>query len=345
MSADGDTTTEPADWVTLTTASPMASPAVAATAVVPLPTADTSPTESTVAMVVSALDQETPTPSITRPIWSRTSAASCAVCPSAASATVSGVTATAVGTGATTVSAARPVTPAAVAVTSASPAPTPVTRPPSSTTATSVSLDAHSKSVPTTGCALASVASAASRSVSPATSVSAAGVSAMVLTSWATVTVALPDTEPAVAVIVAVPSPTAVTSPDALTVPTMVLLLAQLTVAPAIAWPFWSRTSARSCTVSPRAVSSAVAGVTITVVGRGGSGGGAGGSVEPSPQAAAQATVAIADVKTMKSRLRLFLPLARKVLTKRGRFNVSSFQRLPKAGERTPRVDRRSRDA
>ena len=77
----------------------------------------------------------------------------------------------------------------------------------------------------------------------------------------------------------------AVTSPDPLTVATEALLLVQVTPAPAITWPFWSRTSAVNCSVAPKAVSWAVAGVTVTVVGRGGSGGGVGGSVAPSPQA------------------------------------------------------------
>ena len=147
-----------------------------------------------------------------------------------------------------------------------------------------MSLVAHENSTSATGFPFASVASAARRSVSPATSVSAAGETATSLTSWATVTVAVPDAEPAIATIAAVPLPTAVTRPVELTVPTAVASLAQVTVAPAIAWPFWSRTSAESCTVAPSAASWAVAGLTVTVVGRGGSGGGGGGSVVPSPQ-------------------------------------------------------------
>ena len=104
---EGDTVTEPADCLTSTRASPAASPAVAVTVAAPLRTAVTNPDESTTATVVSALDQATGTPSIARPIWSRTSAESCAECPSAISTTVSGVTATVVGTEATTVNAPR----------------------------------------------------------------------------------------------------------------------------------------------------------------------------------------------------------------------------------------------
>ena len=110
--------------------------------------------------------------------------------------------------------------------------------------------------------------------------VAAAGDTATESGACATVTTAEPD-----AVTVASPLPAAVTSPEALTVATAAALLAQVTAAPAIVWPFWSRTSVESCTVAPSAGSSAVAGLTVTVVGRGGSGGGVGGSVVPSPQA------------------------------------------------------------
>ena len=250
---------------------------------------------------VSPLAQTTASASNARPSWSRTSAVSRTVSPRAVNTTVSGVTATVVGAGGTTTSSARPVTTDEVAVISTSPVPTPVANPASSTTATAVSLDAHeNSSTPATTWPFASVASAAKRSVSPATSVSAAGETATVLTSWATITVAVPDADPAVAVIVAVPLPAAVTSPWASTVATAALLLDQVTAAPAITCPFWSRTSAESCTVAPRAVSWVVAGVTATVVGRGGSGGG--GSVAPSPHAETQATPASAADSRMVMR-------------------------------------------
>ncbi len=97
---------------------------------------------------------------------------------------------------------------------------------------------------------------------------------------------AVPEAPPALAAIVTVPLPAAVTRPDPLTVAIEVVLLDQVTAAPAITCPFWSRTSAESCTVAPRAVSWVVAGVTATVVGRGGRG--VGGAVVPSPQAYAQ---------------------------------------------------------
>ena len=186
-----------------------------------------------------------------------------------------------VGTGATTVSSARPVIPAAVAVTSVSPASTPVTRPASSTIATAVSPDVHENSAPGTAWPFSSNASADRRSVSPSSTEAAAGDTVTVPTTWATVTAALPDAPPAIAVIVAEPLPAAVTSPDPSTSAKVASLLDQDTDAFVITSPYWSCTFAVSCTVASRAVSVDVAGVTVTVAGRGGSGF---GSV-PSPQA------------------------------------------------------------
>ena len=115
-----------------------------------------------------------------------------------------------------------------------------------------------------------------------------------------------PPTSPTVAVIVAVPLPTAVTNPEASTVATEASLLDQVTVAPAIACPFWSRTSAESCRVAPTAANSAVAGLSVTVVARGGStvGGAVGPSLSPPPHAEAAARPAT-TVHTRIVRLQL----------------------------------------
>ena len=67
-----------------------------------------------------------------------------------------------------------------------------------------------------------------------------------VATDCVTVTTVEPDADPPLAVIVAVPLPTAVTRPDASTVATDVSPLLHVTVAPAITLAFWSRTSAVS---------------------------------------------------------------------------------------------------
>ena len=237
VSAEGDTVTERATCITIANALPEIAPEVAVIVAVPLPSAVTNPAESTGATCGSLLAHVTTSSGIGRPIWSRTSAVSRTVSPSASNTTVSGVTATVVGAGTTTTSCARPVTPDEVAETSTSPTATPATNPVPSTTATVVSLDAHENPAPATPWPFASLASATRRSVSPNTSVSAAGVTSTVLTRWATVTVALPEADPAVAVIVAVPFPAAVTRPDPFTVATAVLLLAQVTVTPPMTCP------------------------------------------------------------------------------------------------------------
>ena len=87
-----------------------------------------------------------------------------------------------------------------------------------------------------------------------------------------TVAVAVPVAEPAVAVMVAVPGATAVTRPDALTVTTPMSPLAQVTPVPVMTLPCWSKISAASCAVSPRALSETVAGMMASVVGTGVSG-------------------------------------------------------------------------
>ncbi len=85
-------------------------------------------------------------------------------------------------------------------------------------------------------CPFASNAPADSRTVSPrAPRLAVSGVTVTELTAWATVTAALPEADPEVAVTVALPLATAVTSPDALTVATAAAPLAQITAAPAIA--------------------------------------------------------------------------------------------------------------
>ncbi|MCY4573081.1 MAG: hypothetical protein OXF01_09790 [Gemmatimonadetes bacterium] len=70
--------------------------------------------------------------------------------------------------------------------------------------------------------------------MSPTKTVAVSGVTTTALTTWATLTVALPEADPEVAVIVALPFDTAVTSPDALTVATAAAPLPQVTAAPVI---------------------------------------------------------------------------------------------------------------
>ena len=268
---------------------PRASPVSAVTVARPRATAVTSPDASTRATEASLDDHPNVASLTANPFPSNASAASRTVSPGV-TVSAAGDTTTATGAPrAKTVSCARAIAPAEATVISVSPTETPVTRPPPSTTATSVSPDAHANSGSMIACPFASIASAASRTVSATKTVSPVGDTVTALASWATVTVAVPDTEPAVAVTVAVPLPVAVTRPEALFTPaTKTSLLDHETAAPAIACPFWSRTCAASCVVAPKAVSAAVAGVTVTVVGVAGvvgSDGPVGGSTAPSPQA------------------------------------------------------------
>lgn len=100
-----------------------------------------------------------------------------------------------------------------------------------------------------------------------ATSVSAGGGTATAFTTPGPLSTAtVPETVPVVAVIVAEPFATAVTSPEASTAGTAASLVVHATAASAITRPFWSRTSTVSRAVSPRALSAADPGLTVTVV-------------------------------------------------------------------------------
>ena len=73
--------------------------------------------------------------------------------------------------------------------------------------------------------------------MSPTSSTADSGVIATVVTDCATVTAASSEAEPDIAVIVAVPLPAAVTSPEASTVATATSELAQATDAPDMTRP------------------------------------------------------------------------------------------------------------
>ena len=134
----------------------------------------------------------------------------------------------------------------ALAVIVATPSATPVTRPPASTAATAASLDSHENSTPATASPFSSNASAVSCSVLPNPIVSADGDTCTEATGCITGTTAEPDASPALAVIVATPSATAVTRPPASTVATAASLDSHENSAPATAWPFSSNASAVS---------------------------------------------------------------------------------------------------
>src|SRR6059058_5396500 len=157
----------------------------------------------------------------------------------------------ATGTG-VTVMADAPLFPSLVAVIVAVPAALPVTSPLAVTVATAVLLLPQLTVRPDNGLPLASFGVAVSCTVWPTCTDAVLGLTVTDATGTVlTVTVAVPLCPSLVAVIVAAPAVTPVTSPPALTVATPVLLLPQLTGRPDNGLPLASFEVAVSCTVWP----------------------------------------------------------------------------------------------
>ena len=158
-----------------------------------------------------------------------------------------------------------PLFPSLVAVIVADPAATAVTRPPAETVATAGALLDHVMTRPLSTLPAESFVVALSCAVPPTTTLAVAGATVTVATGT-TVTVIdeLPDFPSLVAVIVAAPAPTAVTTPLAETVATAGVLLDQVTTRPVNTLPEESLVVALSGTVPP-ATTLADAGVTVTV--------------------------------------------------------------------------------
>src|SRR5438445_286780 len=173
--------------------------------------------------------------------------------------TVPGFPATAV-----TVIVAVPFFPSLVAVIVAAPAATPVTTPLPFTVATAVLPLAQVTTRPASGFPLASLAVAVSCTVCPTGRLAVAGLTATDATGTAvTVIPAVPLWPSLVAVMVAAPAATPVTSPLPFTVATAVLLLPQVTTRPASGFPLASFGVAVSCAVCPTGTL-ADAGATVT---------------------------------------------------------------------------------
>src|SRR5207245_11571859 len=137
-----------------------------------------------------------------------------------------------------TVTAAVPLCPSLVAVMVADPAATPVTSPLPLTVATPVLLLAHVTTRPVSVAPLASLGVAVSCAVCPAGMLAVAGVTATDATGTTlTVSAAVPLLPSLVAVMVAEPAATPVTSPLPSTAATPAFLLAQVTTPPARAAP------------------------------------------------------------------------------------------------------------
>src|SRR5438094_210264 len=177
---------------------------------------------------------------------------------------VAGVIVTeATGTGVTVI-VEGPLFPSLVAVIVAVPAALPVTSPLAVTVATAVLLLPQLTVRPGNGLPLASFGVAVSCTVWPLCSDAVPGLTVTDATGTVlTVIVVVPLCPSLVAVIVAAPAVTPVTTPLPLTVATAVLLLAQLTARPDNGLPFPSLGVAASCTVWPTCTD-ADAGLTAT---------------------------------------------------------------------------------
>src|SRR5438874_5600138 len=249
--------------VTVIVEGPLFPSLVAVIVAVPAALPVTSPLAVTVATAVLLLPQLTVRPDNGLPLASFGVAVSCTVWPACTDA-VLGLTVTdATGT-VLTVTVAVPLCPSLVAVIVAAPAVTPVTSPPALTVATAVLLLPQLTGRPDNGLPLASFEVAVSCTVWPTCADAVPGLTVTDATGTVlTVIVAVPLCPSLVAVIVAAPAVTPVTTPLPLTVATAVLLLAQLTGRPDNGLPLASFGVAVSCTVWPTGTD-AVLGLTVT---------------------------------------------------------------------------------
>src|SRR6266568_3210101 len=260
----GATATEAtATCTTVILAVPLCPSVVAVIVAAPVATAVTSPVEFTLAVAVLLLDQLMVRPESGLPFASFGVAVSCTVCPTCTLADA-GLTATdATGTLLTLI-LDEPLCPSEVAVIVATPAATPDTTPLELTVATAVLLLDQLMTRPESGVPLASFGVAVRGTVCPTCTLADAGVTATVATgALLTVMLALPLWPSLVAVMVAEPVATAVTSPLELTVATAPFELVHVTPRPESGLPLASLGVAASCTVCP-ACTVADAGVTAT---------------------------------------------------------------------------------
>src|SRR5213080_2092251 len=266
MSPAPTSTYDAAAAVTVRADVPVTVSDVAAMLAVPAVTPLTIPLPVTVATAVLFDAQATVRPVSVLPFASLRVAVSWTVwlVGTEAGAGVTVTEATGAGAGAVTVMAEVPLLPSLVAVIVAEPAVTPVTSPLPPTVATALLLLAQVTVRPLSGFPFASFGVAASCTVWPACTDAVAGLTVTDATGTVlTVIVAVPPCPSLVAVIVAEPAVTPVTSPLPLTVATAGLLLDQVTVRPPSGLPNASRVIAAYCAVCPTPIV-AVAGVTLT---------------------------------------------------------------------------------
>ena len=160
--------------------------------------------------------------------------------------------------------------PSLVAVIAAEPAATPLTKPLALTVATPTLLLAHVTVRPLKALPPASLGVAVSWTVCPASTLAVVGLTVTDATGTVvTDTAAVPLCPSLVAVIVAEPTPAAVTSPAALTVTTPVLPLAQVVARPVSGLPLASLSVATNETVPPTGTVTELGATPTNATGRG----------------------------------------------------------------------------
>jgi hypothetical protein len=190
-----------------------------------------------------------------------------------------------------------PVFPELVAVIVAEPAATPVTTPLEFTVAATALLVDHVTVCPVMTLPFWSFIVACRVVVAPATTDDDVGATVTVVTTGGTaVTVMLdvPVFPELVAVMVAEPTATPVTTPLEFTIAAAALLVVHVTVCPVITLPFWSFTVAWRVVVAP-ATTDAEVGATVTVVTTGGGGGPAVTVIADVPDTPAVLAVIVAE--------------------------------------------------
>ena len=252
-----------------TAAVALAEPEVAVTVAVPELTAVTTPDADTVATEALDVAHVTVASLIVAPFWSLTVAVSCCVDPTDEKLKLVGDSVIVVGTMTATDTVAVALAAPEVAVMVAVPTAAAVTAPDDDTVATEALDVVHTTVASLIVVPFWSTTVAVSCCVDPTDEkLKLVGDSVIVVgTNTMTVTDAVALTEPDVAVIVAVPSPTDVTAPDDDTVATAALDVVHVTVGLLIVLPFWSTTVAVSCCVDPTVENGRLVGDSVIVVG------------------------------------------------------------------------------
>ena len=234
-------------FATVTAADAFFPSLVAVSVAVPAATPVARPFDDTVATDGFELDHVIARPASTVPAASCVVAVSCTVSPTRMFAALGATTTEATGT-LDTVTVVVPVWPSLVAVMVAVPRAMPVISPVLSTAATAPLLVVHATARPERGLPLASLTFAPSRTLAPRYTLAGLGLTLTDATGrFVTVTAAVPLFPSLVAVSVADPAATPLTTPLGDTVAIVLLLVAHVTVRPGSTLPLMSFATALSC--------------------------------------------------------------------------------------------------